>query len=93
MNDFEKQVFRSAISKYGETNQIIVAIEEMSELIKALCKKLRGKPDFENLAEEMADVGIMLDQLSIMEQNADRVRKRRNEKVRRLKVRVMGKGG
>lgn len=93
MNDYEKQVFRSAISKYGEINQIIVAIEEMSELIKALCKLLRGKPDCENIAEEMADAGIMLDQLSIMEQNADRVRKRRNEKVRRLKVRVMGKGG
>ena len=60
MNDYEKQVFRSAISKYGETNQSIVAIEEMSELIKALCKKLRGKPDFENIAEEMADAGIML---------------------------------
>lgn len=43
MNDYEKQVFRSAISKYGEINQIIVAIEEMSELIKALCKLLRGK--------------------------------------------------
>lgn len=65
----------------------------MSELIKALCKLLRGKPDHENIAEEMADAGIMLDQLSIMEQNADRVRKCRNEKVRRLKVRVMGKGG
>ena len=70
MNDYEKQVFRSAISKYGEINQIVLAT-----------------------AEEMADAGIMLDQLSIMEQNADRVRKRRNEKVRRLKVRVMGKGG
>lgn len=29
MNDYEKQVFRSAISKYGETIQIVVAIEEM----------------------------------------------------------------
>ena len=46
MNDYEKQVFRSAISKYGEINQIVLAI-----------------------AEEMADAGIMLDQLSIMEQN------------------------
>lgn len=92
MNDYEKQAFRSVISKYGKTNQIIVAIEEMSELIKALCKLLRWKPDYENIAEEMADDGIMLDQLSIMEQNADLVRKHRNEKVRRLKVRVMGRG-
>lgn len=43
MNDFEKRVFRSAISKYGENLQVIVAVEEMSELIKALCKLLRGE--------------------------------------------------
>ena len=85
MNDYEKQVFRSAISKYGDSNQIIVAIEEMSELIKALCKKLRGRPDFENIAEEMADVGIMLDQLMIMHDCSFKVGEIKAAKVARLR--------
>ena len=47
--------------------QSIVCMEECAELIQAVSKRLRGRPDPEhNLAEEMADVTICLKLLQIM---------------------------
>lgn len=39
-----KEVFEKAILTYGQTAQEDVAIEEMSELIKAICKMLKEAP-------------------------------------------------
>lgn len=50
-------------SYYGKESQSIVAIEELSELQKELCKMLRGIGNPEHLAEEIADVEIMLCQI------------------------------
>lgn len=61
-----EQVYRKACSVYGEDSQIVVAIEELSELQKELCKVLRGKINVDNLAEELADVEIMTEQMRIM---------------------------
>lgn len=56
-----------ASKKYGKETQSIVCMEECSELIQAISKCLRGKPDVtDNLAEEMADVTICLDLLKEM---------------------------
>lgn len=52
--------------KYGEIVQLVVAIEELSELQKELCKDLRGKGKRENIIEEIADVSIMLEQLYLI---------------------------
>ena len=46
---------------YGVECQKVKAIEEMWELIKAICKN-----DIENIKEEMADVYVMLSQLQII---------------------------
>lgn len=60
-NDQGHAVWRESIRKYGKTMQSIVCMEECSELIQAVSKCLRGKPDAtDNLAEEMADVTICL---------------------------------
>nr|DAR81385.1 MAG TPA: nucleoside triphosphate pyrophosphohydrolase [Caudoviricetes sp.] len=58
--------YNKAIELYGEKAQKLMAIEEMSELTKEICKDFRGKLDREHLVEEMADVMITLDQLMIM---------------------------
>ena len=61
-----------AIRTYGEPAQIDMAIEEMAELTKALCKIKRAQDGCEvtaaigNAVEELADVQIMLDQLRII---------------------------
>jgi arginine/lysine/ornithine decarboxylase len=60
-----KQSFRvnEIIKEEWETHRIktiIIAIEELSELQKELCKMLRGSANNKNLVEELADVVIML---------------------------------
>lgn len=63
-NTPRKLVFKQLIEKYGE-KQVIVAIEELSELQKELCKALRGKPDIDHITEELADVWIMFQQMKL----------------------------
>ena len=60
------EIYNRIIEKYGKEAQTIVAIEELSELQKALCKYLRGQDNFENIVEEIADVKIMLEQLELI---------------------------
>lgn len=61
-----------AIKTYGQAAQMDMAVEEMAELTKALCKVKRAAPGCEttaavsNVFEEIADVQIMLDQLRII---------------------------
>ncbi len=78
------EVIRKAIDTYGEKNQIVVAIEELSELQKELTKEIRGKGNKEHVAEEMADVSIMLSQLSMIYKNTDKVLKWEETKLARL---------
>lgn len=51
------------IEKWGVDSQLNMAIEEMSELTKALCKFFRGEEDIDNIHEEIIDVEIMIEQL------------------------------
>ena len=64
-NELERsKIYESAWKKWGTETQATVAIEEMSEVQKEICKVLRGKGNRENLAEEIADAKIMLEQIS-----------------------------
>lgn len=58
--------YKQAIDLYGEKAQKLMAIEEMSELTKEICKDFRGKLNREHMVEEMADVLIMLDQMLLL---------------------------
>lgn len=53
-----------ALNKFGEQNQKDIAIEEMAELTQALLKERRGRES--NVAEEIADVQIVLDQMKLL---------------------------
>lgn len=59
-------VLDEAIKTFGKESQCRMAIEEMSELTKEICKNLRGADNKVKIAEEMADVLIMLAQLEII---------------------------
>lgn len=59
-------VYAQAVGLFGPDTQITVAIEELSELTKELCKVRRGKIRLASLVEEIADVHIMLEQLRFM---------------------------
>lgn len=89
------RVFRNCICTYGSNPQIDVAIEEMSELIKALLKWRRaggaGLTEARAcIVDELADVRIMVRQMEILFQCEDEVEKRIDYKVRRQEER-MGK--
>lgn len=87
-------VLQNAIETFGEQNQTIVAIEELSELQKELTKFLRGQGSEEHLAEEMADVQIVFDQIEIMHGNRGAVAVWQAEKAARLATAIQkARGG
>ena len=88
----EQDIFRSAIETYGAVMQITVAFEEMSELQKELCKHLRGSGSKENIAEEIADVEIMIEQMKMIFNCETAVLQVREKKVKRLKERIEQNG-
>lgn len=91
MTDMERKTFCEALRCYGGHAQITMVFEEMAELQDVLCKFLRGRVDGDTLAhiaEEIADVGIMLDQMEIEFEVEDAVAEQRAAKVRRLRTRL-----
>ena len=84
-----QEIFNKAISTYGEKAQKLMAIEEMSELTKEICKDFRGKLDREHLIEEVADVLITLEQLTIIYEISDKeIMLMLEKKIERLKERL-----
>lgn len=93
VDDTTKKILEATIRTYGVGNQLNKAIEELSELTRAIARC----DDPENIAEEMADVEIMLDQLKLIFQNRSQVKLWRLKKLKRLDQRVhaadmIGKG-
>ena len=87
----ETETFRVAIERYGEANQLVVLFEELSELQKSVCKSIRynRKSYKDSIAEEMADVEIMLEQLKmILDIDEDDIQGWRLDKVCRLQERL-----
>lgn len=88
---YAKAVYEAAVHTWGKEHQKLIAIEEMSELTKALCKDTRypNTPAvLDNVAEEIADVRIMLDQLEQIFACSEQVRKYKHKKIRRLADRI-----
>lgn len=66
----------------------MMAFEEMSELQKEICKNWRGADNVGQIAEEIADVEIVLAQLKMIYGIADDVRRYRESKLARLAKRL-----
>lgn len=84
----DMQIVNAAVDTFGESSQVVVAIEEMSELQKELCKLLRGEYHIDDMAEEMADVEIMLAQLKVIFANDINVERWKAKKLERLVKRI-----
>jgi hypothetical protein len=89
MNKKYDDVFVKALHTWGVEAQENMAIEECSELIKAICKTRRGygSEEFKNLIDEIADVTIMMRQMAI-NVGAEQVEERIDFKVNRLRERL-----
>lgn len=84
----ELEILQRAVDTYGEDAQLKMVLEEMSELQKEICKQWRGKDNAGNVAEELADLEIMLDQVRLMFGFDNEVEQYRDAKLRRLKERL-----
>ena len=68
MEKEERELYEEALAEWGYDFQVLMAVEEMAEAIKALLKL--GREGFilsslKHAAEEIADVRIMLNQIEI----------------------------
>lgn len=91
------EVLQLAVNVYSKKAQVDMAIEEMSELTKALLKDRRGEYSLEawdsektrqSIYEEIADVIIMLMQLIMIYGGREQIQKNIVEKVDRLEQRL-----
>lgn len=85
------EICRAALEAFGAEAQITMVFEEMAELQDVLCKFLRGRVDEDtrtHIAEEIADVEIMLCQMKMLFDCAGQVETSRRYKLERLAERI-----
>lgn len=82
------KVYTDALATFGPTAQLVVALEEMSEVQKEICKTLRGGGSTLHLAEEVADATIMLEQIRQIFGINEMVCEAMDGKVLRLRQRI-----
>ena len=80
----EHELFRIAWKKWGKNAQLDMAIEECSELIKAICKYKRDPINLDNIIEEIAEVEIMTEQIKLIMNLEEYVKVKRLHKLKRL---------
>lgn len=85
----EEKILKTAIEVYGKQAQEEKAIEELAELICAITHKHCGRTH--NIAEEIADVQIMLEQLILTNDCREAVEEIRKVKLARLAERIFDK--
>lgn len=82
------ELYRLALSTYGPKAQTLMVMEEMAELQKELCKHARGADNRAAIAEELADVEIMLEQMAILHDCESLVAGYKRHKLDRLEERL-----
>ena len=90
------EIYEQAIKTFGAKHQIVKAVEELSELVTALARYSLGEGDLDNIAEEIADVEVMCEQLTMIFKNLRQVLKikeQKTERLRRMLASVECRGG
>ena len=85
-----KEIYESAVTKWGIAPQMNMTIEECSELIKSICKAHRygDSPEIcESVIDEIADVTIMCEQMAFIF-GEELVQNKIEEKLKRLEKRL-----
>lgn len=83
-----RKIYAEAIMQHGAQLQAVVALEELSEAQKEICKFLRYSGNADHLAEEIADAAIMLEQMCIVFGVTGSVCRWMDRKVQRLADRL-----
>lgn len=63
-----REICGQAIERYGKENQLLQAAEELAELTQAIskAKRYKGQSYIDGVAEEIADVLIMITQIQMI---------------------------
>lgn len=80
-------LYKQAIEKWGEMAQINMVFEECGELLTALAQYLRGRVSNPEVVTEIADVQIMMEQMSVLFGQQE-VAIEKERKLERLKERL-----
>lgn len=96
----ERNIYKDAIDKWGETAQLDQMIEEMAELTLAISKYKRQFNDslldyqkvgvMENLYTEIADVKLMLEEMEYMF-GKENVQKAYERQLKKFELELYGK--
>lgn len=86
----EQDVLLQLIRAKGAAHQEWVFVGEAGELLDAVADFKRGRCDTDHIAEEIADVEIMLEQLKIIYQCHGAVAYWRQKKIERLAKKLRG---
>ena len=84
----KQELYDKAIEKWGCANQLRMLIEECSELIQAIAHHERGRNGAGDVAEEIADVEILIEQAKQSMYLEDEVNEFKQQKLERLQKRV-----
>ena len=85
-----RETLKAALMHYGLKEQSIKMMEECGELIVEIGHIWAGRGNINKLAEEVADVQIMLEQMKMGFEMEEQVNRFIGEKVIRLKQRLEG---
>lgn len=83
-----ENIFLAALDTWGGEMQTLKVYEEMAELQKELVKNALGADNRMEIAEEIADVRIMLDQMCVLHDCEELAKHFRSKKLARLWERV-----
>ena len=89
----EHELFKDSEEFLGENLQLVIAIEEMSELIKVITKYQRGSYNESNFCEELSHVVLMCNQLISMFKIEDGVHEQYSKAIAKLYREVEKKKG
>lgn len=82
-------VLKRALETWGEQAQMLMVVEEMSELMKEILKNInRKKNNIDAIIEETADVEIMLEQLKENYQIVEKVEAYKKDKIKIIEQRL-----
>lgn len=84
MTEKEWVLYTAALARFGPKKQTEKFLEEMAELQVEICHMWDGRPNPDGLATEIADVGILLEQMQFIFNIEKAVQQEREKKLARL---------
>ena len=86
------EIYKAALEKYGVGAQIGMLTEECGELLSAINKFNRSRCSSDDVLTELADVSIMVEQLSLIYGGYEKFQIEKDKKLIRLLKRINNNG-